>query len=181
MGYQFVGGLLDHLPALVALTCPSVNSYRRLSPNSWSSAFVCYGPDNREAAIHIPSTFWSSEEASTNLEFRPSDSSSNPYLGLGALIAAGLDGIERGLQPAEGHLVDVDPATLAPKELKQRGIQRLPEDLGEAIGELEKDQLLIDAMGPELAGSYVAIRRADFQLFSSETEEFELKHHFYKY
>ena len=181
MAYQFIGGLLDHLPALVALTCPSVNSYRRLRPDSWSSAFVCYGPDNREAAIRIPSTFWDNEEASTNLELKPSDSSSNPYIGLGALIAAGLDGIERGMQPAEGHLVDVNPANLSPEELKQRGIQRLPEDLGEAIGALERDPVLIEAMGPELAGSYLAIRRADLQLFSSETDGFELKHHFYKY
>ena len=60
--------MLEHLPGLVALTCPSANSYRRLIPNSWSSAFVCYRPDNREAAIRIPSTFRGNEMVSANLE-----------------------------------------------------------------------------------------------------------------
>ena len=179
--YSFIRGVLDHLPALVALTCPSFNSYRRLTPRSWSSAYTCYGPDNREAAIRIPSPFWGNEAASVNLELKPSDSSANPYLALGGLIASGLDGVERDLRPTRGSLVEVDPSGLGPAELESRGIRRLPANLGMAIDALKGDGLLMDALGPVLADSYLAIRKADWELFSSRDDAFELKHHFYKY
>jgi len=178
---SFIAGVLEHLPGLVALTCPSVNSYRRLRPSMWSSAFVCYGPDNREAAIRIPSPFWGNEMASVNLELKPSDSSNNPYLALGGLIAAGLDGVRRNLTPLESLFIDIDPSALSPQELEKRGIRRLPANLGEAAQALEKDVVLMEALGPTLSSSYLAIRRADWNLFSGQDASFELKHHFYKY
>ena len=181
LAYQFMAGVLEHLPGLVALTCPSFNSYRRLGPGLWSSAFVCFGPDNREAALRIPSLFWGAEMASANLELKPSDSSANPYLALGGLIAAGMDGIERNLHPQQCLLVDVDPAALTAEERERRGIQSLPSSLAQAITALENDQLLMGALGPALSSSYLAIRRADWQLFSARDTDFELKHHFYKY
>ena len=181
LAHQFIGGVMEHLPGLVGLTCPSMNSYRRLSPGSWSSAFTCYGPDNREAALRIPSTFRGAEMASTNLELKPSDSSANPYIALGGLIAAGLDGVERDLQPREGQRVEVDPALLPPEERASRGIARLPASLMEAVNALEADRTLTDAMGPVLANSYLAIRRADWELFSQRDAEYEIRNHFYKY
>ena len=181
LAYQFIAGVMAHLPGLIALTCPSMNSYRRLSPGSWSTAFTCYGPDNREAALRIPSRFWGVEEASTNLEFRPADSSANPYIALGGIIAAGLDGIERGLRPDPEQCVAVDPARLSPDELNRRGIRRLPTSLPEAIAALENDPLLTDAMGPALSNSYLTIRRADWELFSQHDADYEVRHHFYKY
>ena len=181
LAYQFIAGIMEHLPGLTALTCPSMNSYRRISPGSWSTAYICYGPDNREAALRIPSRFWGSEMASTNLEFRPTDSSSNPYIALGAIIAAGLDGIRRGLTPAEGLCIDVDPARLTPEELAARGIKRLPSTLLDAIHELEADTTLTDAMGSLLADSYLTVRKADWELFSQHDADFEIRHHFYKY
>ena len=113
-GYHFIGGLLAHLPALVALTCGSVNSYRRLAPQMWSSAYTVYGMDNREAAVRICSPMSDNKAASVNLELKPSDSSANPYLALGAVIHAGLDGIRRKLDP--GEAVNVDPAVLTEDE-----------------------------------------------------------------
>ena len=181
LAYQFIGGIMAHLPALVALTCPSMNSYRRLSPGSWSTAFTCYGPDNREAALRIPSRFWGAEMASTNLEFRPVDSSSNPYIALGGLIAAGLDGVARDLRPGAGQWIEVDPVRLTPEELAARDIRRLPTTLLESIRALEADTVLTDAMGPLLADSYLTIRRADWELFSQHDAEYEIKNHFYKY
>ena len=181
LAYYFIGGIMEHLPGLVALTCPSMNSYRRLSPGSWSTAFTCYGPDNREAALRIPSTFWGAEMASTNLEFRPADSSSNPYIALGGLIAAGLDGVARELKPSPEQNVDSDPTLLDPEELVRRGIRRLPSSLLEATRALEEDSLLIEAMRPALSGSYLAIRRADWNIFSQQDVEFEIRNHFYKY
>src|SRR6516165_1787669 len=77
-GYHFIGGLLTHLPALVALTCGSVNSYRRLAPQMWSSAYTVYGMDNREAAVRICSPMSDDRARSVNLELKPSDSSATP-------------------------------------------------------------------------------------------------------
>src|SRR6266568_6651275 len=89
VGYHFIGGLLAHLPALVALSCASVNSYRRLAPQMWASAYTCYGMDNREAAIRICSPLRGDPGSSGKLELKPSDSSANPYLALGAFVYAG--------------------------------------------------------------------------------------------
>jgi glutamine synthetase len=178
-GYQFIGGVLAHLPALLALTCPSVNSYRRLGPQRWSSAFTCYGPDNREAAVRVASPFQGREMSSINLELKASDCSSNPYLALGSLIAAGLDGIRRGLDPGEPLLVD--PATLDPAEREQRGIHRFPGDLGAALAALAQDEVLMGALGDLLSRSFLAVKRSEVAAFAAGDEEFELRHHFSKF
>jgi glutamine synthetase len=181
LGRQFAAGLLEHLPGLVALTCPSFNSYHRLRPQSWSSAFTCYGPDNREAAVRICSTLRGEEMASTNLELKASDNSCNPYLALGGLIAAGLDGVHRALELDQGRLALVDPATLTDTQRAERGIRRLPTTLGEALDALEGDRLLLDALGELLARSYLAVRRSEWEAYSAQDATFEHKHHFFKY
>lgn len=167
-GRRFAAGVLTHLPALVALTCASVNSYRRLVPQSWASAYRVWGHDNREAALRVVSTYWGCEAASVNLELKPSDASANPYLALGAVIAAGIDGIERGLDlPAP---VEVDPSTVD-------GPERLPSSLGVALDGLERDPVLLDALGRRLAECYVAVKRHDIAAFAAEDEEFEYSQH----
>ena len=124
IGYYFTGGVLAHLPALVALSCGSVNSYRRLAPQMWASAYTCYGMDNREAAVRICSPLRGDPASSVNLELKPSDSSGNPYLALGALIHAGLDGIRSKIDP--GEAVNTDPAVLSDAERARLGAHRLP-------------------------------------------------------
>src|SRR5207245_9098282 len=142
---QFMAGILEHLPALVALTCASVNSYRRLQPQMWASAFRAWGPDNREGALRVASPFKGHEAESTNVELKSSDSSVNPYIALGGLIAAGLDGIERRLKlpPA----VAVDPHTMDEGDRKVIGADRLPTSLKEALGNLKRDKVLTEALG----------------------------------
>ena len=103
--------MLQHLPGLLALTTPSVNSFRRLQPHYWSSAYTAWGIENREAAVRVPSRYWDDPEGSANLELKASDASANPYISLGGVIAAALDGIERELDP--GEPVDVDPGNLS--------------------------------------------------------------------
>lgn len=179
LGYQFAAGVLGHLPALVALTAPSVNSYRRLQTHCWSSAFTCFGPDNREAAVRIASGFWGEEMRTVNLELKPSDSSHNPYLALGGLIAAGLDGVEKEMKPPEPILVD--PGTMDEEERKRRGIARLPTTLEEAIDALEKDEVLLSAMGDVLAREYVLIKRADWEVSRGQSVEVEVAQHFHRY
>jgi glutamine synthetase len=177
--YGFIGGVLHHLTALVALTAPSVNSYRRLQPRFWSSAYTAWGPDNREAAVRVPSQRRTLEMESTNLELKPCDPSSNPYLALGGLLAAGLDGMERKLDPGEPALVD--PDTLAESEREQRRIRRLPTSLGEALDALERDEVLCAAMGQVLAREYLAVKRSEVRGFQGKDVAFEIEHHFYKY
>ncbi len=179
LAYHWIGGLLAHLPGLVALTCGSVNSYRRLAPQSWSSAFTCWGMDNREAAVRVPSRMWGLEEASANLELKPSDATGNPYLALGAVIHAGLDGIRNQLDP--GRPVEVDPATLSRTTRKRRAINRLPASLGEALDALEADELLMEALGPLRRTAYLSVKRAEVAAFTARDAAFECFHHFTKF
>jgi glutamine synthetase len=178
-GRAFVAGVLEHLPGLCGLTAPSFNSYHRIVPQYWAGAFTCWGHDNREAPLRVPSVFSGMEEASTNVELKAADASCNPYLAVGGLIAAGLDGIERGLEPPEP--VQVDPATIDEDERLARGIRRLPATQAEALDALERDEVLMDALGPRLAESYLAVRRSEWTAYSEGDEAFEQRGHFLKY
>ena len=176
---SFVAGVLDHLPGLCGLTAPSFNSYHRIVPQYWAGAFTCWGHDNREAPLRVPSVFWGMEEASTNVELKAADASCNPYLAVGGLIAAGLDGLERGLEPPEP--VEVDPATIPEGERTRRGIRRLPATQADALDALAADEVLTTALGPVLAGSYLAVRRSEWAAYSAGDEAFEQQGHFSKY
>ena len=178
-GRYFVGGVLRHIRALVAITCGSPNSYRRLLPHFWSSAYGAYGFDNREGAIRVPSVFKGREANSMNLELKPSDHSGNPYLAIGALLAAGLDGIANRIDPGEPQ--EIDPGNYSDEERQQRGIRRLPTTLDEALDELERDDVLTNALGPLLASSYIAVKRAESAFFKDKSPEEEARQHFYKY
>jgi glutamine synthetase len=176
---SFIAGVLAHLPGLCGLTAPSFNSYHRIVPQYWAGAFVCWGHDNREAAVRVPSVFVGMEEQSTNVELKASDASANPYLAVGGLIAAGLDGIERELQPPEP--VEVDPATIDERTRDTRGIGRLPATQKDALDALEADEVLTAALGPVLAESYLAVRRSEWEAYSAGDEAFEQQGHFSKY
>ncbi len=171
--------MLAHLPGLCGLTAPSFNSYHRIVPQYWAGAFTCWGHDNREAPLRMPSLFAGMEEASTNLELKASDATCNPYLAIGGLIAAGLDGIERGLEPPDP--VEVDPATLSDGEREALGVRRLPATQEEALDALEADDVLVGALGPVLAGSYLTVRRSEGDTYSAEDDAFEQQGHFEKY
>jgi glutamine synthetase len=174
-----MAGVLDHLPALVALTCASVNSYRRLQPQMWASAFRAWGPDNREGALRVASPFKGHEEESTNIELKSSDSSANPYISLGGVIAAGLDGIERQLTLPPP--VTVDPYNLSDNERQAIGADRLPQSLKDALGNLKRDDTLLKRMGERLATSYIAVKELDIEAFAAADEAFEFRQHVYKY
>jgi glutamine synthetase len=176
---RFVAGVLAHLPGLLALTAPSYNSYQRLGPQRWTSACTCWGPDNREASVRVPSTYWGIEASTTNLEYKPADTSSNPYLAFGGLIAAGLDGIERDLVPPEP--VTVDPATLTDEEREAGGMQAYPGNLKEALDALEADEVLMGALGDPLARAYLAVRRSEWEAWSAADEGAVFEGHFLKY
>src|SRR5215212_8988741 len=161
-GSGFVAGLLEHLPAVMAFTAASPNSYQRLAPGMWSSAYAAYGPDNREAAVRIASPVAGAESATANVEFKPMDVTANPYLALAAVLAAGMDGMERNLDP--GEPASVDPATLSDEERASKGIYPLPASLDEALDALEKDGVLIEALGEPLVRTHLAVGRAQAEI-----------------
>jgi glutamine synthetase len=176
---SFVAGVLEHLPGLCGLTAPSFNSYRRIVPQYWAGAFTCWGHDNREAPLRVPSVFAGLEEASTNIELKAADASCNPYLAVGGLIAAGLDGLERRLEPPDP--VEVDPSAIPPDELRRLGIDPLPATQAEALERLQEDTVLMEALGAPLAQSYLAVRRSEWVAYSAGDEAFEQHGHFLKY
>lgn len=179
LGYRFIAGVLAHLPGLLALTAPSYNSYRRLQPHMWSSAYTSWGPDNREATVRIASGLWGQEATSVNLELKASDASNNPYLALGGLLAAGLDGIERNMRPGEATLID--PGNFSAEEREARNIRRYPATQAEALEALAADEVLLDALGPELSRVYLAVRRSEYEAFAANDLEYELAHHRHKF
>jgi glutamine synthetase len=179
LGRHAVAGVLAHLPGLLGLTTPSVNSFRRLQPHYWSSAYTAWGIENREAAVRVPSRYWDDEAGSTNLELKASDASANPYIALGGVMAAALDGIARELDP--GEPVDVDPGNLTDREREARGIRRFPETAAAALDELERDEVLVAALGAPLAAEYLKVRRAEAAAYAEQDDAYELEQHFFKY
>ena len=161
-GSSFVAGVLDHLPAIMAFTAPSPNSYQRLAPGMWSSAYAAYGPDNREAAVRIASPVAGAESATANIELKPVDVTANPYLALAAVLVAGMDGMERNLDP--GEPTTVDPATLSEEERAERNIRPLPASLDQALNALENDKVLIEALGAPLVRTHLAVGRAQAEI-----------------
>ena len=153
----FVGGIHAHLPALLALSTPTPNSFRRQRPGAWAGVYRVWGYDHKEAPLRVPTE---RQGAPTNIELKASDASANPYLSLAGLIAAGLDGIERGLDLPPP--VDFDPGQLSDAERAARGIERLPATLDVALAALADDPVLLAALGDDLARAYLAVKRAEF-------------------
>ena len=171
---HFAAGIMAHLPALTALTAPSVASYLRLRPHSWSAAYAVFGNQNREAAIRVAPTSkvdGNHDDERTNLEYRPSDAAANPYLALAAILIAGMDGLERSLPCPES--VEFDPSTLSETDLEKRSITRLPQSLGEALDCLERDSLITESLDSDLLECYLTMKRNEVAMFA-EVEEAEV-------
>jgi glutamine synthetase len=178
-GEAFVAGVLAELPALVAVGSPSVPSYLRLIPSHWAGAFACWGRENREAAIRFVTGMVGTRETAANTEVKCFDLSANPYLVTGAVIAAGLAGVERNLRLPEE--VTVDPGVLSEEDLTASGAQRLPRTVEEALSHLEKSDVLRDAMGPMLFGPFAAVRRAEAEAFAGQEPEEIVAAHRWRY
>lgn len=168
---HFIAGILHHLPGLMALTTPTTNSYRRLLPQCWSGAFQCWGWDNREAAVRVPTH--PEPPSPSHFEFKTIDATANPYLALGATIAAGLNGIRQGLELATP--VSVDPGTMTDAERQGAKIERLPSTLAESIEQLRHDSVLLDALGEDLAHVYLAVRQAEWEAMQDFDLDAEVK------
>ncbi|MDZ8053853.1 MAG: glutamine synthetase family protein [Aulosira sp. ZfuVER01] len=167
----FIAGILHHLPALMALTTPSPNSYRRIRPHTWSAAFRCWGLDNREAAVRVPSD--PGLESSSHFEVKTVDASANPFIALGAVIAAGLDGVQRSLEPP--NPVNEDPGNLLIEQRTANGIDPLPTNLGEALNHFKQNNVLLTALNPQLSQAFLAVRQAEWEAMKDWELDAEVK------
>lgn len=169
VGEAFAAGILNHLPALLAIGSPSVASYLRLVPSHWAGVYACWGLENREAALRMITGSAGSSDWAANLEVKCVDLTANPYLLLAGLLAAGSAGVAGGARlpdPAE-----VDPAVLSAEELEKRGIRRLPTSLRESTDALVADAVLRDALGSALIDSVVAVRESEIEKFAAASAE----------
>ncbi|PMR73658.1 type III glutamate--ammonia ligase [Billgrantia endophytica] len=170
LAYHFLGGLLHHAPALCAFAAPTVNSYKRLvnggsnSGSTWAPVFIAYGDNNRSAMVRVPGG---------RLEFRLPDAGCNPYLVHAALIAAGLDGIVRELDPGQAHNINL--YALSTEACREKGIGILPQSLNEAIEALSEDTILRESMGPEIVDEFLEIKRQEWDEYSRQVTAWEVR------
>ncbi len=165
---HFMAGILEHLPGLMALTAPTRNSYARFGRHLWSGAFAAWGYDNREAALRVPTH----PRGLSHFELKTHDATANPYLALGGVLCAGLDGVRRKLPLAEP--VAIDPGLMSVEELVERGIDELPTELAEVLEHFEEDDLLQSCLGPELARSYLCVKREELRGISELSQQQEI-------
>lgn len=165
LGYYFIGGIIKHMRALGPIVCPLSNSYKRLLPGSWAPSHVCYGNENRAAAIRIPSELLGSR--GKRIEFRMPDPSANPYLAIGATLAAGFDGIKNAIDPG-------DPMNLDYPEIDGMGAEMLPRTLGEALREMKGDSFLREVMGEAFFDEYVKVRESEWKAYREYVTEWEV-------
>ena len=162
---RFAAGILEHLPALCALTAPSVVSHLRLGPHHWSAGFGYVAERDREATIRIPPLVGLSggdPARQFNLEFRAADAAACPHLALAVLVLAGLHGIGEGLP--EPHLVKEDPSELGEEERRRLGIRPLPGSLEDALAALESDAVVRSWFSRDLFDCYLSLKRTEISL-----------------
>jgi len=175
LAYRYIGGLVEHGPAMAAVTCPTVNSYKRFgvgAPNSgatWAPAYATYGGNNRTQMLRVPD--------GGRVENRACDGSANPYLAMAVQLAAGLDGIDRGLDPGEPNRDNLH--VLPAEAVAARGIRALPPTLLHAADELVTDDVLREALGKTPDGDYIdyyaQVKRDEFRAWHSGVSDWEVE------
>jgi len=169
---SYMAGILAHARGMAAVLAPTVNSYKRLVPGYEAPTYITWGRTNRSALIRVPMISPGKSIEGTRAEVRCPDPSSNTYLAFAVMIAAGLDGVEKGLEladPVEESLFEMDAARVA-----ERGIRELPGTLGEAIDELEADPVVCEALGDHVLGHYIDAKRAEWDEYRTQVTQWEI-------
>ena len=171
LGYGFIGGLKAHGRGMMAVAAPTVNSYKRLVKRgqmgyySWAPVFNNLGQNNRSNNFRVPM-------GGGRVECRGVDASCNPYLVATVMLAAGLDGIEQGLEPGEAIADNI--YELSQEQMRERGIEELPKSLDEALDALEEDAWFKEVLGEELVGEFVSLKRAEAQDYHNTISQWEI-------
>ncbi|MFB1066203.1 type I glutamate--ammonia ligase [Natrinema sp. H-ect4] len=167
--HSFIAGILEHAPAITAVSNPTVNSYKRLVPGYEAPVYVAWSDRNRSALIRKPAA---RVPAASRIEARFPDPSCNPYLALAALIHAGLDGVERDLDcpdPVRENIYEFDE-----QKREEYGIDTLPTNLGEAVEALEEDEVIYSALGEHVGPKFVEAKEQEFEDYLVDVSEWEL-------
>ncbi|MGM9521614.1 MAG: type I glutamate--ammonia ligase [Oscillospiraceae bacterium] len=173
--YSFIAGILAHMKGMAAVTNPLVNSYKRLVPGYEAPCYLAWSASNRSALIRIPA----SRGMGTRVELRCPDPACNPYLELAVCLAAGLDGIEKGLTPPEEITENI--FAMDEKTRKANGIESLPASLYEAVEALEQDKLICDTLGEHVVSQYVAGKKKEWDEYRTYVSDWEIKKYIVNY
>lgn len=169
---HFIAGLLQHAPAITAVTNQWVNSYKRLVPGYEAPCYLSWAMKNRSDLIRVPE-YKPGRENSRRIEYRAPDPACNPYLAFSVMLAAGLDGIERELPLPEPAQVNVHQ--LSDKERERMGIGKLPSSLSEAIELMEKSELVRSCLGDHVFESFITNKTIEWDNYRTQVTDYELK------
>jgi len=162
---HFMAGVLAHAPAVCGVGAPTVNSYKRLQPASWAPAHVAYAERNRAALVRIPGA------TRRRIEFRAGDHTGNPYLFLAALISAGIDGLDRELDP--GPPAEGDLGHASPEMLEHQGVTMLPRTASEALDAVERDPVIMAALGQVCGPEFLRVKRFEVERYQRHVSQWE--------
>mgnify|MGYP002610043318 CR=1 FL=1 len=172
--YYFIGGLMRHVKGMCAITNPLVNSYKRLVPGFEAPVYIAWSGTNRSPLIRIPAE----RGEGTRIELRCPDPSANPYLVLAVCLAAGLDGIQKQIMPPAA--VDRNIFNMTEEEILEEGIDVLPNNLLEAVYEMEKDELVKEVLGTHTSRRYIKAKKKEWAEYSRQVSGWELDQYLYR-
>lgn len=173
--YQFIAGVLHHIRAITCVANPLVNSYKRLIPGYEAPVYISWSASNRSALIRVPAA----RGMATRVELRSADPSCNPYLEMALCIAAGLDGIKKGMRAPEGITTNI--YGMSAEERKEKGIENLPSTLQEAIREFEKSDFAREVLGDHIFTKYLAGKKKEWEDYSTRVSQWEIDEYLSKY
>ena len=173
--YHFIAGIMKHARGMSAITNPLVNSYKRLVPGYEAPVHIAWSATNRSPLIRIPAT----RGDGTRVELRNPDPAANPYLVIAACLAAGLAGIERKLEVPEG--IDYNIFEMSESERLDKNIERLPDNLYDAVLELKKDKVICDVLGSHILDKYVQAKLKEWDDYRTQVSEWEIEEYLYKF
>ena len=173
--YSFVAGILEHARGMAAVTNPLVNSYKRLVSGYEAPVYIAWSASNRSPLVRVPA----SRGVGTRLELRNPDPSANPYLTLALCLAAGLDGIRRGLTPPDS--TDANIFELTEDEREERGILSLPSNLSEAVRAMKRDPLIRETLGEHIFQKYVTHKKEEWDDYKIRVTQWELERYLERY
>lgn len=173
--YSFIAGIMEHIKGMTAITNPLVNSYKRLVPEFEAPVYIAWSAQNRSPLIRVPA----SRGQGTRVELRSADPSANPYLALAVTIAAGLDGVKRGLVPPPA--VDGNIYSMSAAQRKKQKIEMLPTSLETAIAELKKDKLICNTLGEHILEKYIEAKELEWLNYKTRISQWEIDEYLSKY
>lgn len=173
--YSFIAGIMEHIKGMTAITNPLVNSYKRLVPEFEAPVYIAWSAQNRSPLIRVPA----SRGQGIRVELRSADPSANPYLALAVTIAAGLDGVKRGLVPPPA--VDGNIYSMSAAQRKKQKIEMLPTSLESAIAELKKDKLICNTLGEHILEKYIEAKELEWLNYKTRISQWEIDEYLSKY